>query len=394
MAMMKSLINKHVADIKPSGIRKFFDVVLEMDDVVSLGVGEPDFVTPWHIREEAIYSLEKGRTTYTSNSGLLELREEIGHYLTDRYQINYRPADQILVTIGASEAIDLAMRAVVKAGDEVLIPEPSYVSYSPCVILAGGVPIPVLTNETTEFRLTGEALEQAITDKTKVLVLPYPNNPTGAIMEQHNLEDIAQVLRKHNILVISDEIYSELTYETKHVSIAAMPGMYEKTLVINGFSKSFAMTGWRLGYAAGDKDLIAAMTKIHQFTIMCTPTMSQYGGIEALRNGAESVMRMHEEYDLRRKYLVNEFRKMGLDCFEPRGAFYVFPSIKKLGMTSDEFCERLLREERVAVVPGTAFGDCGEGYVRCSYAYSLKDLEKAVNRIESFVSKVREEQGI
>lgn len=392
--MMKSLINKHVADIKPSGIRKFFDVVLEMDDVVSLGVGEPDFVTPWHIREEAIYSLEKGRTTYTSNSGLLELREEIGHYLTDRYQINYRPADQILVTIGASEAIDLAMRAVVKAGDEVLIPEPSYVSYSPCVVLAGGVPIPVLTNETTEFRLTGEALEQAITDKTKVLVLPYPNNPTGAIMEQHNLEDIAQVLRKHNILVISDEIYSELTYETKHVSIAAMPGMYEKTLVINGFSKSFAMTGWRLGYAAGDKDLIAAMTKIHQFTIMCTPTMSQYGGIEALRNGAESVMRMHEEYDLRRKYLVNEFRKMGLDCFEPRGAFYVFPSIKKLGMTSDEFCERLLREERVAVVPGTAFGDCGEGYVRCSYAYSLKDLEKAVNRIESFVSKVREEQGI
>ena len=392
--MMKSLINKHVADIKPSGIRKFFDVVLEMDDVVSLGVGEPDFVTPWHIREEAIYSLEKGRTTYTSNSGLLELREEIGHYLTDRYQINYRPADQILVTIGASEAIDLAMRAVVKAGDEVLIPEPSYVSYSPCVVLAGGVPIPVLTNETTEFRLTGEALEQAITDKTKVLVLPYPNNPTGAIMEQHNLEDIAQVLRKHNILVISDEIYSELTYETKHVSIAAMPGMYEKTLVINGFSKSFAMTGWRLGYAAGDKDLIAAMTKIHQFTIMCTPTMSQYGGIEALRNGAESVMRMHEEYDLRRKYLVNEFRKMGLDCFEPRGAFYVFPSIKKLGMTSDEFCERLLREERVAVVPGTAFGDCGEGYVRCSYAYSLKDLEKAVNRIEAFVSKVREEQGI
>lgn len=392
--MIESFINERVKGIKPSGIRKFFDIAAQMEDVISLGVGEPDFTTPWHVREEAIYALEKGRTTYTSNSGLFELRQEISRYLEERYQIKYRPQDQILVTVGASEAIDLAIRAVIQPGDEVLIPEPSYVSYSPCVILAGGVPVPIPTSEKTEFRITGEDLASCITERTRVVVLPYPNNPTGAIMERHNLEDIAQVLREHNILIVSDEIYSELTYGTKHVSIASIEGMYERTLVINGFSKSFAMTGWRLGYVAGHPVLIAALTKIHQFTIMCAPTVSQYAAVEALRNGLESVTKMHEEYDLRRRFLVHGFRKMGLECFEPKGAFYVFPSIKGLGMSSEEFCDRLLREERVAVVPGNAFGDSGEGYIRCSYAYSLKNLEAALERIGRFVKKVRKEKNL
>lgn len=390
--MKKSWVSPRVQNLEPSGIRKFFDVVLQMDDVVSLGVGEPDFVTPWHVREEGIYALEKGRTTYTSNSGLLELRQEISRYLSEQYQVDYRSKDQILVTIGASEAIDLAIRAVIQPGDEVLIPEPSYVSYSPCVILAGGVPIAVPTTEKTRFRLTGKDLESCITNNTKMLILPYPNNPTGAIMEVDNLWDIAAVLKKHDLLIVSDEIYSELTYNTKHVSIASLPQMYEKTLVINGFSKAFAMTGWRLGYIAGDCDLIAAMTKIHQFSIMCTPTISQYAAIEALRNGMDSVEKMRKEYDLRRKFLVHGLREMGLRCFEPQGAFYVFPSIKGLGLSSEEFCDRLLHEERVAVVPGNAFGKCGEGYIRCSYAYSLKNLELALVRIKRFVDRLQQSQ--
>lgn len=390
--MRKTWVNSRVQSLKPSGIRKFFDIVAQMDDVVSLGVGEPDFHTPWHVREEGIYALEKGLTTYTSNSGLLELRQEVSRYLEQQYGISYRPEDQVLITVGASEAIDLAMRAVIEPGDEVLIPEPSYVSYAPCVILAGGVPIAVPTTEESEFRLTAANLEQSITSRSKILVLPYPNNPTGAIMESQDLAEIAKVIAKHDLLVISDEIYSELTYGIKHVSIASIPGMYERTLVINGFSKAFSMTGWRLGYVAGDPELIAAMTKIHQFTIMCTPTISQYAAIEALRNGRESVEAMRSEYDLRRKFVVHAFRKIGLDCFEPKGAFYVFPSIKSLGMSSEEFCNRLLKEERVAVVPGTAFGSCGEGHIRCSYAYSLRNLEEAMVRIGRFVHKVRQEQ--
>lgn len=387
--MRESWINPRLHSIQPSGIRKFFDVVLHMEDVISLGVGEPDFVTPWHIREEGIYTLEKGRTTYTSNSGLLALREEISKFLFNQYQLRYRPEDQVLITIGASEAIDLVIRSVIESGDEVLIPEPSYVSYAPAVLLAGGTPIAVPTTENTEFRLTGEILERYITDKTKMIILSYPNNPTGAIMEKENLADIAAVIEKHDLLVVSDEIYSELTYGGKHVSIATLPGMYERSLVINGFSKAFAMTGWRLGYVAGNQDIIAAMTKIHQYTIMCTPTMSQYAAIEALKNGMESVKAMRSEYDLRRKFVVNSLREIGLSCFEPKGAFYVFPSVKKLGMTSEEFCDRLLKEEKVAVVPGNAFGQSGEGYIRCSYAYSLKNLEKALARIERFISKVK-----
>lgn len=390
--MSRSWINSRVQSLKPSGIRKFFDIVAQMDDVVSLGVGEPDFLTPWHVREEGIYALEKGLTTYTSNSGLLELREEVSRYLEQQYNLSYRPQDQVLITVGASEAIDLAMRAVIEPGDEVLIPEPSYVSYAPCVILAGGVPVAVPTTNATDFRLTGSDLESSITDKSKILVLPYPNNPTGAIMERHDLADIARVIDKYDLLVVSDEIYSELTYGTKHVSIASLPGMYERTLVINGFSKAFSMTGWRLGYVAGDPELIAAMTKVHQFTIMCTPTISQYAAVEALRNGSESVEMMRSEYDLRRKFLVHAFRQMGLECFEPKGAFYVFPSIKSLGMNSEEFCNRLLEEERVAVVPGTAFGSCGEGHIRVSYAYSLHNLEEAVKRIGRFVHRVRQKQ--
>jgi len=387
--MSKPWVNSKVQSLHPSGIRKFFDIVAQMEDVVSLGVGEPDFLTPWHVREEGIYTLEKGLTTYTSNSGLLELRQEVSRYLAEQYGLEYQAEDQVLITIGASEAIDLAMRTVLEPGDEVLIPEPSFVSYAPCAILAGGVPVAVPTTEETEFRLTGADLEKTITKKSKILVLPFPNNPTGAILEQADLEQLAEVIRRHDLLVVSDEIYSELTYGTKHVSIASLPGMKNRTIVINGFSKAFAMTGWRLGYAAGHPEIIAGMTKVHQFTIMCTPTISQYAAVEALRNGMESVKMMRNEYDLRRKFVVHAFRKMGLDCFEPKGAFYVFPSIKSLGLSSEEFCNRLLAEEKVAVVPGTAFGRCGEGYIRCSYAYSLSNLEKALVRIGRFVKTMR-----
>ena len=387
--MSKPWVNSKVQSLHPSGIRKFFDIVAQMEDVVSLGVGEPDFLTPWHVREEGIYTLEKGLTTYTSNSGLLELRQEVSRYLAEQYGLEYQAEDQVLITIGASEAIDLAMRTVLEPGDEVLIPEPSFVSYAPCAILAGGVPVAVPTTEETEFRLTGADLEKTITKKSKILVLPFPNNPTGAILEQADLEQLAEVIRRHDLLVVSDEIYSELTYGTKHVSIASLPGMKNRTIVINGFSKAFAMTGWRLGYAAGHPEIIAGMTKVHQFTIMCTPTISQYAAVEALRNGMESVKMMRNEYDLRRKFVVHAFRKMGLDCFEPKGAFYVFPSIKSLGLSSEEFCNRLLAEEKVAVVPGTAFGCCGEGYIRCSYAYSLSNLEKALVRIGRFVKRMR-----
>ncbi len=387
--MRKSWVNQRVKEIQPSGIRRFFDLVLQMDDVISLGVGEPDFLTPWHVREEGIYALEKGRTTYTSNAGLFELREEVARYLFSSYELAYEPEDEILITVGASEAIDLAMRAVVEPGDEVLIPEPSYVSYAPSVILAGGVPVAVPTTAKTDFRVTGADLASCVTEKSKAIIISYPNNPTGAIMEKADLADIAKVITKHDLLVVSDEIYSELTYGNTHISIASLPGMFERTLVINGFSKAFSMTGWRLGYVAGNQELIGAMTKIHQFTIMCTPTISQYAGVEALRNGMESVKMMKEEYDLRRKFMVNGLRQMGLKCFEPKGAFYVFPSISELGMTSDEFCNRLLEEEKVAVVPGDAFGKCGEGFVRCSYAYSLPNLETALQRIGRFVEKVK-----
>ncbi len=387
--MSKPWVNSKVQSLHPSGIRKFFDIVAQMEDVVSLGVGEPDFLTPWHVREEGIYTLEKGLTTYTSNSGLLELRQEVSRYLAEQYGLEYQAEDQVLITIGASEAIDLAMRTVLEPGDEVLIPEPSFVSYAPCAILAGGVPVAVPTTEETEFRLTGADLEKTIIKKSRILVLPFPNNPTGAILEQADLEQLAEVIRRHDLLVVSDEIYSELTYGTKHVSIASLPGMKNRTIVINGFSKAFAMTGWRLGYAAGHPEIIAGMTKVHQFTIMCTPTISQYAAVEALRNGMESVKMMRNEYDLRRKFVVHAFRKMGLDCFEPKGAFYVFPSIKSLGLSSEEFCNRLLAEEKVAVVPGTAFGRCGEGYIRCSYAYSLSNLEKALVRIGRFVKRMR-----
>ena len=387
--MMEKLLNPKVKSIPPSGIRKFFDIVTQMEDAISLGVGEPDFATPWHVRDEAIYALEKGKTTYTSNAGLIELRREISTYLHKSYNISYRPEEEVLVTVGASEAIDLAIRAVIEPGDEVLIPEPSYVSYSPCVILAGGIPIAVPTTEETEFRVTAGAIQEKISNRTKILILPYPNNPTGAIMEKHNLEELAEILRHQNILVVSDEIYAELTYGEKHVSIASIEGMYDKTLVINGFSKSFAMTGWRLGYAAGPKELIQVMTKIHQYTIMCTPTISQYAALEALKNGAEDVKGMVDEYDRRRKLMVHRFRKMELDCFEPKGAFYVFPSIKSLNMTSEEFCEKLLFEEKIAVVPGTAFGENGEGYIRCSYAYSLESLQEALDRIERFIKKIK-----
>lgn len=382
---MRDPLSKAVKEIKPSGIRKFFDIVTEMEDAISLGVGEPDFDTPWHIREEGIYSLEKGRTFYTSNSGLKELKEEICRYLKRKLDLDYHFNSQVLVTVGGSEAIDIAMRAMLDPGDEVLVPQPSYVSYTPCVTLAQGVPVIIELKEENEFRLTKQELLGAITPKTKVLVLPFPNNPTGAIMERANLEAIAEVCIQKDIFVVSDEIYSELTYKGNHVSIACMPGMQERTVVINGFSKAYAMTGWRLGYAVGPADIIREMTKIHQFAIMCAPTTSQYAAVEALRNGDDDVIKMREAYDGRRRYLLNTFREMGLDCFEPYGAFYMFPSIKKFGMTSDEFATKLLETEKVAVVPGTAFGDCGEGFLRVSYAYSLENLKEALGRIGRFI---------
>jgi aminotransferase len=392
---MRNFLADQVVELKPSGIRKFFDIVSEMDDVISLGVGEPDFDTPWHIRDEGIYSLEKGRTFYTSNSGLKELREEICNYLARKCHVEYDPMHEVIITVGGSEAIDIGLRAVINPGmgEEVLIPQPSYVSYEPCAILAGAKPVIIDLKEEDEFRLTAKELREAITDKTKVLILPFPNNPTGAIMERKDLEEIAEVIIEKDILVMSDEIYSELSYCGEHVSIASLPGMKERTILINGFSKAFAMTGWRLGYACGPKDIIVQMTKIHQFAIMCAPTTSQYAAVEALKNGDNDVDEMRAAYNQRRRYLVNELKEMGLKCFEPYGAFYIFPSIQEFGLSSDEFATRLLREEKVAVVPGTAFGDSGEGFLRISYAYSLEDLKVAIGRLKHFIEKLRAESN-
>ena len=384
---MRNQLSDTIVNIKPSGIRKFFDIVAEMNDpeVISLGVGEPDFDTPWHIRDEGIYSLEKGRTFYTSNSGLMELRTEICNYLERRFDLHYDPRKQTLITVGGSEAIDIGLRALINPGDEVIIPQPCYVSYEPCAILTGAKPVIVNLKAENEFRLTAEELEEAITPRTKLVILPFPNNPTGAIMEREDLEAVSRVIIEHDLMVMSDEIYAELTYKGKHVSIAQIPGMQERTLLINGFSKAYAMTGWRLGYVCGPADIIEQMTKIHQFAIMCAPTTSQYAAVEALKNGDDDVEEMRRAYDQRRRYLIHEFRDIGMDCFEPFGAFYVFPSIQRFGMTSDEFATRLLKEQKLAVVPGTAFGECGEGFLRISYAYSIESLKKAMGRIREFV---------
>jgi aminotransferase len=389
---MRNPLNEKIASIKPSGIRKFFDIVSEMEDAISLGVGEPDFDTPWHIRDEGIYSLEKGRTFYTSNSGLKELRVEISKYLDRRFHLRYDPLTEILITVGGSEAIDNAMRAMLDPGDEVLIPQPSYVSYVPCTILAGGKPVIINLQEKDQFRLTAREIEEAITDKTKILVLPFPNNPTGAVMERQDLEAVAKVVREHDLYVLSDEIYAELTYLENHVSIAALPGMKERTVLINGFSKAYAMTGWRLGYACAPAPIVEQMLKIHQYAIMCAPTTSQYAAVEAVKNCDAEVAQMREEYDGRRKYLLRRFQEMGLSCFEPFGAFYVFPSIQQFGMTSEEFATRLLQSKKVAVVPGTAFGDCGEGFLRISYAYSLDNLKEALDRLGAFLDELRQEE--
>lgn len=390
---MRNPLSDKIITIKPSGIRKFFDIVSEMDDAISLGVGEPDFDTPWHIRDEGIYSLEKGRTFYTSNAGLKELKLEICRYLNRRLGLEYDYRNQVIVTVGGSEAIDIALRAMINPGDEVLIPQPSYVSYEPCAVLADAVPVIINLKAENEFRLTAQELRDAITDKTKVLILPFPNNPTGAIMERRDLEEIAEVIREKDLFVISDEIYSELTYKEEHVSIAQIPGMQERTILINGFSKAYAMTGWRLGYACGPEMIITQMIKIHQFAIMCAPTTSQYAAVEALKNGDGDVKEMRDEYNQRRRYLMHAFKEMGLPCFEPYGAFYVFPCIAEFGMTSDEFATRFLQEEKVAVVPGTAFGDCGEGFIRISYAYSLEKLKMAIGRLACFVEKLKKERA-
>ena len=387
---MRNPLSKTITTIQPSGIRKFFDVVSEMPDAISLGVGEPDFDTPWHIRDEGIYSLEKGKTFYTSNAGLKELKIEISKFLDRRYGLKYNFNDEILITVGGSEAIDIAMRAMLDPGDEVLIPQPSYVSYVPCAVLANGTPVPIELKAENDFRLTAEQLEAAITPKSKLLVLPFPNNPTGAVMEKKDLEAIAEIIEKYDLFVLSDEIYSELTYLENHVSIASLPGMRERTIVINGFSKSHAMTGWRLGYACGPSEIIQQMLKIHQFAIMCAPTTSQYAAVAAMRDGDKDVEMMREEYNQRRRFLMHRFKEMGLDCFEPFGAFYVFPCIKEFGMTSDEFATELLKSKKVAVVPGTAFGDSGEGFIRISYAYSIDDLKVALERIEAFITELRE----
>lgn len=389
---MRNPLSKQIVEIEPSGIRKFFDIVNEMEDAISLGVGEPDFDTPWHIREEGIYSLEKGRTFYTSNAGLKELKVEISRYMDRKFHLAYDYNHEIIVTVGGSEAIDIAMRAMLDPGDEVLIPQPSFVCYPPCALLAGGKPVVIELTAENDFRLTADQVKNAITPKTKILVLPFPNNPTGSIMEKKDLEAIAQVVIENDLFVISDEIYSELTYGSPHVSIASLPGMRERTITINGFSKSYAMTGWRLGYACGPKEIIEQMLKIHQFAIMCAPTTSQYAAVEALRNGDEDVEKMRQEYDGRRRYLLHRLREMGMECFEPYGAFYMFPCIKRFGMTSEEFAKQLLEKEKVAVVPGTAFGQNGEGFLRISYAYSLEDLKAALERIEHFVGTLKREQ--
>lgn len=386
---MRNPLSDKIVAIPPSGIRKFFDIVSEMKDAISLGVGEPDFDTPWHIREEGIYSLEKGRTFYTSNAGLRELKVEISQYLKRRFDVSYDADQEVMVTVGGSEAIDIAMRAMLNPGDEVLIPQPSYVSYVPCCVLADGVPVIIELEEKDEFRLTPEKILEKLTPKTKILVLPFPNNPTGSVMNRADLEGIANIIEEHDLFVISDEIYAELTYgEEEHVTITSLPGMKERTVLISGFSKAYAMTGWRLGYACAPEVILSQMVKIHQYAIMCAPTTSQYAAIEALRNGDEDVTHMRESYDQRRRYLIHAFKEMGLECFEPFGAFYMFPSIKRFGMTSEEFATRLLQEEKVAVVPGTAFGDCGEGFLRISYAYSLKNLKEALGRMERFVKRL------
>lgn len=389
---MRNPLSETIVGIEPSGIRKFFDIVSEMKDAISLGVGEPDFDTPWHIRDEGIYSLEKGRTFYTSNAGLKELKVEISKYLYRKYNLEYDYNHEIVVTVGGSEAIDIAMRAMLDPGDEVLIPQPSYVSYLPCTVLANGKPVIIELKAEDEFRLTKEEVEAAITPKTKILVLPFPNNPTGAVMRKKDLEAIAEVVEKHDLFVISDEIYSELTYgDESHTSFASLPGMKDRTITINGFSKSHAMTGWRLGYACGPRLILDQMLKIHQFAIMCAPTTSQYAAVDALKNGDEDVATMREQYDGRRRYVLHRFEEMGLPCFEPLGAFYTFPCIKEFGMTSDEFANALLKDQKVAVVPGTAFGACGEGFLRISYAYSLESLKTALDRIENFVIKLRKQ---
>lgn len=385
--MMKEL-NPEVLGIKPSGIRKFFDLVSEMKDAISLGVGEPDFETPWHIREEGIHSLEQGRTFYSSNAGLMELRNAISDKVREEHGISYHAKEEVMVTVGGSEAIDLAMRVILTPGDEVLIPEPCYVSYLPCAKMAYGVPVPIQLEEKDEFRLTPEKLEKSITEKTKLLVLPFPNNPTGGIMEERDLEVIVPIILKHNLYVLTDEIYSALSYKGKHHSIIEFPGMQERTVYINGFSKAYAMTGWRLGYACAEERILKQMLKLHQFAIMCAPTTSQYSAVEALRNGDADVRKMRDAYDERRRFLVYHLRKMGLDCFEPYGAFYVFPSIRKFGLSSEEFAEKLLKEEKVAVVPGNAFGASGEGFIRISYAYSLDNLKKAMERMERFIKSL------
>lgn len=389
---MRNPLSETIVQIEPSGIRKFFDIVSEMKDAISLGVGEPDFDTPWHIREEGIYSLEKGRTFYTSNAGLKELKKEICRYLYRRFDVSYNPDSEVMVTVGGSEAIDIALRAMCDPGDEVLIPQPSYVSYVPCTMLAGGKPVVIELEEKDNFKLTPEKLLEKITDKTKILVMPFPNNPTGAIMTKEDLAPIVDIIIEKDLFVISDEIYSELTYGTDHVTIAAFPGMKDRTILINGFSKSYAMTGWRLGYAAAPHRILEQMLKIHQFAIMCAPTTSQYAAVSALRDGDNDVQMMREAYDQRRRFVLHAFKEMGLDCFEPEGAFYAFPSIKRFGMTSDEFATRFLREEKVAVVPGTAFGASGEGFLRVSYAYSLKNLKEALGRMARFVKRLDEER--
>ena len=385
---MRDPLSKTVTSLAPSGIRRFFDLASTMEDVISLGVGEPDFDTPWHIREEGIYSLEKGRTFYTSNSGLIELRSSICDYLRRRFELDY-DKNEVFVTVGGSEAIDIAFRVMLDPGDEVIIPEPCYVSYYPCVVLAGGVPVRLPLDVEDEFKLTPEKLLSVLTDKTKMVVLPFPNNPTGAVMDREDLVKIADIVKERDLFVLSDEIYGELTYGEKHVSIAALPGMKERTVLINGFSKAFAMTGWRLGYAAAPENILSQMVKVHQYVIMCAPTTSQYAAIEAMRNGDADVEMMRDSYDERRRFLVHELREIGFDCFMPRGAFYVFPSIKSLGMTSEEFAMQLLEDQKVAVVPGTAFGDCGEGFLRISYAYSIENLKIALEKIKIFVDKRR-----
>lgn len=390
---MRNPLSNTIVTIPPSGIRKFFDIVSEMEGAISLGVGEPDFDTPWHVRDAGIRSLEMGKTFYTSNAGLKELKQEICNYLKRRMQVEYDYNTEVMVTIGGSEAIDAALRAMLDPGDEVLIPQPSYVSYVPCTILAGGVPVVIELEEKDQFRLTREKLLEKITDKTKVLVLPFPNNPTGAIMEREDLEAVAKVVEEKDLFVISDEIYAELTYKKKHMTIASLPGMRERTVLINGFSKAYAMTGWRIGYACAPALILKQMLKIHQYAIMCAPTTSQYAAVEAVKNGDADIEEMKRSYDERRRYLLKEFRSLGMDCFEPYGAFYMFPSIKRFHMTSEEFATRLLREEKIAIVPGTAFGDCGEGYLRVSYAYSLEDLKRAIRRIRRFVNRLDEENG-